>query len=279
MDRNSENQNPGAGLSLFIGAFTVAALIFQTIAVLGSYEAHMHVYKNDSPLGLVSGIVIAVLAVILAVIAFFNARRSVYGEDNIPRMSGAEVVSSVMFGGFMLVSSFLLFFEMKNAHVNTAMVKGITGVLVLVSIPSASYYILSALNLIGETAKKLLGICPTLWASVCLMRIYFDVGTAINDPVRILFQVSFVFIMLALLFEERIAVTGKGVVLFVVSASLSVLLGCSAAVSMLILFFTSTTVALGELLLAVCEIIACLYMLLRVSSYMKIPEAKAEIEE
>ena len=278
MERNSDNKNRGAGLPVYIGAFTVAALIFQSIAVLGSYDANMHVYKNDSPFGTVAGIVMAILAVILAVIAFVSAKGARPGADEISKMTKAETASSVMLGGFSLASSFLILFETMNAKGSTQIVSAITLALALLSVPTAAYYIFSALDIIYGSAKKLMGLCPTLWSSVCLMRIYFDVGTAINDPVRILFQVSFVFIMLALLFEEKMAVTGKGTTLFVVCAALSVLLGISAAASMIIVFFISSTKAIapGEFLMAVCEIIACLYLLLRASSFV---DANEQISE
>ena len=137
------------------------------------------------------------------------------------------------------------------------------------SVPTGIYFVLNALRKANDQTMTLLGFFPVLWAATCLLRIYFEVGAAVNDPIRILFQLSFVAVMLAFLFELRLRIKKDGTLPLIIFSGISIIVGLPAVVSMAILFIIPRTVTTGEILLSAAEFFICLDLLIKMYAELK----------
>ncbi len=259
---NNDRAYFGSVLVSFTAIFSVIAMAVQACAVLFGYDPVMQVYKLDSTIAAVSTAVLSVLSVLASVLSVFAVKRAgiaVKAKDNV-----VIAVLSAMGGCAMILSSVLLFFENGKA---SGPLGSFTVALVLFSLPAGLYFILGTQK--EDKIAVVLSFFPTGWYAVCLMRLYFDTNAAINDPIRVLLQISFVFIMLALLFELRMRVKGSGGLAFALTSSLSAILGCASAISVFLLYFITKSVSSGEFFVSLASLITCFYLILKLNGYMK----------
>ncbi len=265
---NKENTNRvGNALPLFFFAaiFAAIAICIQGIAVVLGYDPAMQVYKTNSILGTISAIVIfaeIVIFTLMTVMMLKGGKRL----SALPQASDTSAFLSSAAGCMIIVSSVLLFFE-SQGYVGTA--SNVTLWMTIVSIPSGMYFILSTFKNKNEQLLSYLGFFPVIWTALCLLRIYFDVGAAINDPLRILFQLSFVAIILALLFELKVRVGKNGTIPLIIFSGIAIILGSASVLSMTILFIIPKTVSTGEILLSASEFLICLDLLVKMYSELK----------
>lgn len=265
---NKENTNrTGNALSLFFFAaiFAAIAICVQGMAVVFGYDPVMQVYKTNSILGTIAAIVIFAEIVIFALMAVLMLRGG-KRLSALPTTSDTSAFLSSAAGCVIIISSVLLFLESKE-YVGTA--RNVTLWMIILSIPSGLYFILSSLKNKNEQLLSYLGFFPVIWTAACLLRIYFDIGAAINDPIRILFQISFAAIMLALLFELRVRVGKNGTMPLIIFSGIAIILGSASVLSMTILFIIPKTISTGEILLSASEFIICLNMLVKMYSELK----------
>ena len=267
MEEKNKQKLSADMLILITTAFTVVSMIAQCIAVLFGYDPSMKVFKHGTVVGGISAGVIFISAVIVSVIAFKIMKKG--ASDGIPKLDNLCAFLSAVSGTALICSSAIICFEAFSASVESGMtldrhLEAVSMILLLVSVPAGLFYVLSALSdeRFAKT-KTALGFFPPLWGACSLMRIYFDSSSVINDPVRILFQVSIVFVMLAYLYELRIRVGKNGKTAFVITSLIAMVLGFSSALSEFMLYFITGTVTTGDLILSVCEVLVCLYLLVR----------------
>ena len=255
----------GMPLYFFVLIFTVLAVLVQSLAVLFGYDASMNVYKHGSILGTASGITVFVLVAIYSALAFLVMRR-LRGLKGLPPTSTVNAFISAAGGVFITLSSVVMWLQSRSVGGN---VSNVSAMMMIFSIPAAAYFIMSALKGTRQGLLYGLGFFPVLWAVACLLRVYFDVGTAINDPIRVTFQVSFAAIMLSLLFELRTRLGKRGTTVYVIFSGIAVIIGLPSVVSMLILFVIPKTVSAAELLLCIAQLLLCLHILLRLHTNLK----------
>ena len=257
----------GKALPLFFytATFTAIGMFFQAMAVVFGYDPVMQVFKSESTIGTISCAILFAECIIYAILSIFLLKGNKQLPQN-PLVSDASAFFSTVAGCVMIVSSVMLFIETGAVSEN---VRTITTTMTVLSIPAGISFILSSLNQSLNKILSYLGFFPVLWAATCLLRIYFDTGAAINDPIRILFQISFVVVMLALLFEQKVRVGKKGTLPLIIFSGIAVILGCAAVLSMTVLFFIPRTVTIGEVLLAASELLICLNFFVNMFSELK----------
>ena len=257
----------GKGMPLYFLSivFAVISVLLQALTVLFCYDPSMKVYKHGSALGPVSGVIIFIFVLAFSVMSIYvmgNLRKL----KSLPPTSAVNAFISSSAGAFAFLSSVLMWIQSRGMGGN---VSTVSAAMMVLSVPAAAYFILSSLKSTRQSLLYGFGFFPVLWSASCLLRVYFDTGVAINDPVRVLFQVSFAAIMLTLLFELRTRLGKKGMPVYVALSGVSVILGLPAAVSMLILFAIPKTVRAAERLLCITQLLLCFHILTRLHTNHK----------
>ncbi len=245
---------------------TVPATVGQTLVLKFGYDPGKGVFAAGNSAGTILSGALFLFAALLLFAAFFTAAKADAAVGALPPCSSAEAFFSAMGGGLVLSHSLLAL--LTDAKEGAAL--SLTVVLLLLSLPAAASMVMNALS--GKRNAPLLtglGFFPVLWFAVSLLRLYFDRSSAINDPVRILSQISLAALMLFFLIELRTRVGKPRIGYSVASAAVASLLGITYSASALIARLTGTDVLGGDLLLCCAELCLSLYALLRLFSLKK----------
>lgn len=247
------------GYVMLLLVFALIAVIAQTAAVMLGYDAAMHVYKFGNPIGTIVGWMLAVM-VCVHLSSFFVLK----GNKEPSAFPPCDQITSffAMMGGLLAgASSLLRAWEIRQA---TGSVSTVVVLLALASLPTAAYFVLLALRMKeGEPMMTALGFFPVLWLAFCLMHCYFEAHAVITDPMRTLFQLSLVAMMLSFLGELKMRVGKNGSRLFFAASGAAVILGLCSALSMILLRVVVHRLSNGELLLSLAELAFSLYLFLR----------------
>ena len=248
-------------LAMPIGA--VLGTVLQTIAMMVSYEGKIGVYRADSVMGTVAGWVLFVLSAVLLGGCLTLPRSFSRDLRAIPDCTGAPSFLAAMGGCAMIAFTALSFIDTKDGSTITSLLL----LQLLISIPGGLYLIFAAMNRQQGKVLTALSFFPTLWLALSLMRLFFDRSSAINNPMKILLQLSLAAIMLSFMAEARIRV-GKYAARFLVGISaVATVLGVSSAVSMMIYRLNGGYLLNSEIMTAVIELILSLYLATRLYSY------------
>ncbi len=261
-------------LTVITAVSAVIGMIFQSMAVLYGYDAAMRVFKQGSGEGTTAVALLFVLSALLAAAAVIFAKRGEVSyelpEGNIVPSLSAVGGAAVTISGILLLISEIFSSKLPISVLLSRPYEIMTVLLFAVSLPAGMSLILSGFG--GgkvNSFSKALSFFPPIWAAIGLLRIYFDTAAAINDPVRVLLQISLVAVMLALLFDLKLSVKGTGFVSFSVAASLSGLLGACASLSVFILYFATKSVTAAVMFLSLAELILCMYLVARLNARFK----------
>ena len=260
-------------LAVIITAVTaVVAALAHTAVLLFSYDSSLgvYIYNGYSPVMFIAGTVIGLAAVIIAAV---SVPSGACGIERVPVCGTAEAFFAAMAGAaifaYSVMNCIAAIIEItRNLPPNSsisviisAILSNTTAVLwiimTLLSIPTAAYLIISAVTKTEEKpALTALGFFPVLWTAVCLLRIYFDRTSAINNPVKIFSQMALAAVMLFFLTELRIRV-GKPVMrVYLAFSGAAAMLGFSYSVSLIAAYLSGVGGLSGDVLLAV-EILLC----------------------
>lgn len=265
MSRRNNDINLGTALLSFTAIFAVIGMITETCAILFGYDANMRVFKLGSKIATVSVaalFILSILTVTLAICVGKIGRMRAHPHSN----ALSELVAAI--GGFAMTASSIIF--LIESWGNGGTLKLFTVLLFLVSIPAGLNFFLG--KTMNERISTVLAFFPPLWNATCLVRLYFDSENAINDPVRILLQITLVTVMLALTYELKLRVKGTGQIMFTVTASLATVLASSSFMSIALLYFIVKVGSVGDLLLSLASLLVSLYLLMRLGAYYKIRE-------
>ena len=265
-------------LAVIITAVTaVVAALAHTAVLLFSYDSSLgvYIYNGYSPVMFIAGTVIGLAAVIIAAV---SVPSGACGIERVPVCGTAEAFFAAMAGAAIFAYSVMnciaaIIEIIRNLPPNSsisviisAILSNTTAVLwiimTLLSIPTAAYLIISAVTKTEEKpALTALGFFPVLWTAVCLLRIYFDRTSAINNPVKIFSQMALAAVMLFFLSELRIRV-GKPVLrVYLAFSGAAAMLGFSYSVSLIAAYLSGVGGLPGDVLLAVvillCAVYAC----------------------
>ena len=253
---------------------TVAALA-HTAVLLFSYDSSLgvYIYNGYSPVMFIAGTVIGLAAVIIAAV---SVPSGACGIERVPACGTAEAFFAAMAGAaifaYSVMNCIATIIEItRNLPPNSsisviisAILSNTTAVLwiimTLLSIPTAAYLIISAVTKTEEKpALTALGFFPVLWTAVCLLRIYFDRTSAINNPVKIFSQMALAAVMLFFLSELRIRV-GKPVMrVYLAFSGAAAMLGLSYSVSLIAAYLSGVGGLSGDVLLAVVILLCAVY--------------------
>ncbi len=282
MAKRDRYNNLGPVLLSFTAIFSVIGMVFETLAILSGYDPNMRVFKLGSKIATASVAALFILSIATVTLAICVGKLGRM-RTIVPNSGAADIVSAV--GGFMTAASAVLFLvesmngmneKIKDAEsvgkeLGAFEAMGALGIfsiiLVLISVPAALSFFLGMGNKSKLTTA--LAFFPPIWNAACLIRMYFDSQTAINDPVRILQQITLVSVMLALMYELKLRVKGTGKIMFTVTASLATVLSCSSFVSTLLLFVIVKVESVANMLLASGTLLISLYLLMRLNEYYR----------
>lgn len=211
----------------------------------------------------IAGTVIGLAAVIIAAV---SVPSGACGIERVPVCGTAEAFFAAMAGAAIFAYSVM---NCIAAHVSASgqaasSVSKPTLILwtlmTVLSIPTAAYLIISAVTKTEEKpALTALGFFPVLWTAVCLLRIYFDRTSAINNPVKIFSQMALAAVMLFFLSELRIRV-GKPVMrVYLAFSGAAAMLGFSYSVSLIAAYLSGVGGLSGDVLLAVVILLCAVY--------------------
>lgn len=270
MAKRNRYKNLGPVLISFTAILAVIGMIFETVAILFGYDPVMRVFKLRSSVASASVAALFIISIAMISIAICVGKLGKM-RSKAPGNGLSDTVSTV--GGFalaafstvLLVQTFKKWAEMEQFKLSP--LDMFTVILFAVSIPTALYFFLGTAK--GDKRTTFLAFFPPIWNAMCLVRLYFDAETAINDPVRILLQITLVTVMLALMYELKLRVKGTGKVMFTVTASLSTVLACSSFMSVMLLFVIVKVGTVADMLLSMGTLFVSLYLLMRLSAYYK----------
>lgn len=263
-------------LTVIITAVTaVVAALAHTAVLLFNYDSSLgvYIYNGYSPVMFIAGTVIGLAAVIIAAV---SVPSGACGIERVPACGTAEAFFAAMAGAAIFAYSVMncitaIIEIIRNLPPNSsisviisAILSNTTAVLwiimTLLSIPTAAYLIISAVTKTEEKpALTALGFFPVLWTAVCLLRIYFDRTSAINNPVKIFSQMALAAVMLFFLSELRIRV-GKPVLrVYLAFSGAAAMLGFSYSVSLIAAYLSGVGGLSGDVLLAVVILLCAVY--------------------
>lgn len=253
-------------LAVLITAITaVITALAHTAILLFNYDPSLGVYIYDGsvPTIFVVGMVIGLAMVVISALSIPSGS---CGVEQVAVCGTAEAFFAAMAGAAMLAYSVMSFISASITEKNTLLgtanstVTTLWALLAVLSIPSAAYLIISAITK-RNASKKLTALVffPVLWSAVCLLRIYFDRSSAINDPVKIYSQMALAAIMLFLLSELRIRVGKSSLRMYTAFAGIAAVLGFSYSVSVTAAYLAGVKELSGELLLAVVILLSAAY--------------------
>lgn len=263
-------------LAVIITAVTaIVAALAHTAVLLFSYDSSLgvYIYNGYSPVMFIAGTVIGLAAVIIAAV---SVPSGACGIERVPVCGTAEAFFAAMAGAAIFAYSVMncitaIIEIIRNLPPNSsisviisAILSNTTAVLwiimTLLSIPTAAYLIISAVTKTEEKpALTALGFFPVLWTAVCLLRIYFDRTSAINNPVKIFSQMALAAVMLFFLSELRIRV-GKPVLrVYLAFSGAAAMLGFSYSVSLIAAYLSGVGGLSGDVLLAVVILLCAVY--------------------
>ena len=258
------NYNLGPALISFTAIFAVIGMIVQTCAILFGYDANMRVFKLGSKIATVSVAALFILSILTITLAICVGKLGKMRSH--ARGNGiSEAVGAI--GGFAMTASSIIFLMNLSG---TGALKLFTVILFIISIPAGLSFFLG--KTVSDKTSMVLSFFPPLWNAVCLVRLYFDSKNAINDPVRILLQITLVTVMLALTYELKLRVKGTGKIMLTVTASLATVLACSSFTSIALLYFIVRIGGVADVLLSLSSLLISLYLLMRLGAYYKLRE-------
>lgn len=263
-------------LAVIITAVTaVVAALAHTAVLLFSYDSSLgvYIYNGYSPVMFIAGTVIGLAAVIIAAV---SVPSGACGIERVPACGTAEAFFAAMAGAAIFAYSVMnciaaIIEIIRNLPPNSsisviisAILSNTTAVLwiimTLLSIPTAAYLIISAVTKTEEKpALTALGFFPVLWTAVCLLRIYFDRTSAINNPVKIFSQMALAAVMLFFLSELRIRVEKPVLRVYLAFSGAAAMLGFSYSVSLIAAYLSGVGGLSGDVLLAVVILLCAVY--------------------
>lgn len=256
--------------------FTLLGAVGQSLALRFGYDCFFGVYRTDNPIGTV------VAWCLFAFVLILSSALLILPKDKEPGAiapcGNVLAFFSSVGGVASICASLLVFLDVIRQD---GAIKTFSLLLLLFSLPTGAYLILTALSQKKEDKRlTVLGFFPVIWLALCLVRIYFDRTSAINDPMQILLQISLAAIMLYFLTELRARVGKPGSRLRFVAGMAASLLGSASSVSMILLYLRlrngrfgssllgfRTVITRGELMLAVFELLLSLYVIGRLLTF------------
>ncbi len=243
----------------------LAATVTETLVLMFGFDEKMGVYAAGNPFGTITACVIALTAVLLTVLSMTIKEKNELAELGVKPCNAGGIFFAAVSGGLIPAYSAIMLLNelisLQKGSVRASLGElfarllktpsgVVTFVLLLVSIPTAVYFITSALFRQEKVGSlTLFGFFPVIWFAACLMRQYFDRTSALNDPTKIFAQMSLVALMMFMLMEIRVRVGKPHLKLYVAAATVASFLGITFSASSIIAgFFGAGGLNVGTML-------------------------------
>lgn len=187
---------------IFSLATAVVFTILQTDLLYFFYDADVFLYSAETNLPNIYGAILLLCIVLIATSLIFFRKESFPDQITEPK-SVTVFISAVCGIVFLIAFGYNMFYYISNIntiefslHVVVKLVASICAA------PSAAYFLVIALKKNPyKNPTAMFGLCIVIWAALNLIGEYFNMNTPLNDPVRILHQISYIGIMLFYLYD------------------------------------------------------------------------------
>lgn len=264
----NENRNKTAKAYLIFAVIAAVALSAAYIfAVLQYYEVSVHYFKAGALLPTVLHWAIFVSCALLLT-SVFTLKKSALPKLQ-PKMSAYTTYMSAVCGFLLAIYGFIgAWYFVSDPSLRTKY--EIWGLI------AAPFAFIGAIYFIGSAVAKkepgraysLFSCGAIVWSALMLIDAYFDMNTPLNSPPRIILQLSFIAMMLYLLFETRFLLgTAKPTAYFAFGCCALVLISVSASEHLMMTvmgFYTSYAEKASFAVLLAAD----LYILGRLISYI-----------
>ncbi len=221
---------------------TSVATLSQTFIFRFFFDENAALYNSGNSIGRLEGIMLFVFVLILSSSAMsIKNKFEAEGISLEPVLVLQRILAGIS-AAFVFYKSYICLSQMfLGSYINgkyffvSTMDKSeniVTMVMLIVAIPTAVFLILIAfLNKEKSGIMKIFGFFPIVWCAFCLLKTYFDSELPINSPLKIFIQIIFVSFMLFFLSEQGVRIGKNRIKSYVVTASVSTLLGTTYSVS------------------------------------------------
>jgi len=207
MDNNQNPSSQGFNIKhrVYLILSVVTALVFtvlQTDLLFFHYETDVMLFSAETAQ---PDIMYPILAICIAVIAtsLFFFRKEAFPDQIVKPKSLTVFISAFCGFTFLVLFGYNMFHFITGLDTFTlSLNSGLKFASYILAVPSSLYFLVIALK--REPYKKqtaVLGFCVVLWATLNLMGEYFGMNSPMNDPIRIIHQISYISIMLFYLYD------------------------------------------------------------------------------
>lgn len=208
-------------LSLIIAA---AAVVIQTVFIIKYYDTEIFLYSAGSVFPVIFNVGLFICAVLLFSSVIIN--RKLPFPDSLPPIRSASVFCASLCGFSFFTAFILSVYDMisKNSTVSDAgMPASFAFIAAVCAVPSAVYFFIIAIKRDPyKNMTAVFGFGVVVWAAAKLMGEYFNMTNPLNNPLRILHQLSYSAVMLFYLYDAAYSAKIKKPVSYYTFAYLSI---------------------------------------------------------
>lgn len=213
------------------------------------------------------------ICVLLVASSFIFFRKETFPEQ-LPQTKSITVFVSSLCGCILLI---LFIIKIYNLVINIEYIawnlhSGLKLLAALCAVPAAIYFVVIAIK--KDPYKKttaILGFFVVLWATFNLMGEYFNMNTPLNNPVRVLHQISYISIMLFFLYDAGYSADIRKPVLYHLYGYLAILFISLSTIPTIILNLFNLKAVTIDLMSCYVEFNLLLFIICRMFSIKKLP--------
>lgn len=191
-----------------VGALSALGAALRTAALFGDYDAAIGYYRTSAVLPDVFHVLTVVSVVIALALVLFLRGKTL--KSSLPTLGAPSKISALtlMIALAALALYYMYLLAAPEKAVYGSVVSGASSAVWVIAficaIPGVIYFLALALGKKkkGE-AQALLGFFVIFFVLMSLAATYFDFTTAMNSPNKLLLQVSYMAVMIYMLFELR----------------------------------------------------------------------------
>ncbi|MCL2517139.1 MAG: hypothetical protein FWF15_01120 [Oscillospiraceae bacterium] len=224
---------------VFTLAVTALSVAFQLFLILNYYETDVSLYSIGTSLPDIFHIFLLVCTLIV-LSSFFVIKKEGFG-DTLPQIKSLTVFASSI-SGLMLLASILfgLYTFITGGVSNPISLQDIFNIFALIcAAPASAYFIIIAVKTEPYKIRtSFFGLFIVVWSAFRLISEYFDVASPINNPLRILHQLSYIIIMIFFLYEAGYSANIKKPRLYAMGGYLALIFVFTSSLPVIILNFS-----------------------------------------
>ena len=215
---------------------TTVLVTAQIYLILNYYETDIALYASGTSLPTVFNISL-VSCVVIVITSLFVMKNENFSET-LPTVKSFTVFASAMCGLILSASVLMGFYKILMQDFSRPVsVQEIFNFISLIcaAIASAYFFVLALKTEPYKIQNAFFGLFIVIWAAFRLMTEYFDVTSPLNNPIKILHQISYIAIMMFFLYEAGYSADIKKPKLYAVGGYLAIIFTFTSSLPIIIL--------------------------------------------